>query len=59
MKSRPVAERDMPYIIAVVLLVLWGLGYGSAYTLAGFIHALLLIAAVIVLVGVLGGRKAT
>jgi len=59
MKSVPVAERDMPYIIAVVLLVLWGLGYVSAYTLGGFIHALLVIAAVIGLVGVIGGRKAT
>jgi len=58
MKSLPVAERDMLYIIAVVLLVLWGLGFASAYTLGGFIHALLVIAAVIVLVRVIGGRKA-
>jgi hypothetical protein len=58
MKSMPVAERDMLYMIAVVLLVLWGLGFVSAYTLGGFIHALLVIAAVIVLVRVIGGRKA-
>jgi hypothetical protein len=48
----------MLYMIAVVLLVLWGLGFVSAYTLGGFIHALLVTAAVIVLVRVIGGRKA-
>jgi hypothetical protein len=53
----PVKERDMLYVIAVVLLVLWGFGFVSAYTLGGFIHALLVIAAVIVLVRVIGGRK--
>jgi hypothetical protein len=57
MKSMPVKERDMLYVIAVVLLVLWGFGFVSAYTLGGFIHALLVIAAVIVLVRVIGGRK--
>jgi hypothetical protein len=58
MKSMPVRESDMLYMIAVVLLVLWGLGFVSAYTLGGFIHALLVTAAVIVLVRVIGGRKA-
>ena len=58
MKALSVAERDMLYIIAVVLLVLWGLGFASATALGGFIHALLVIAAVIVLVRVIGGRKA-
>jgi hypothetical protein len=57
MKGKPVAESDTHYIIAVVLLVLWGLGFVSAYTMGGFIHALLLIAAVIVLVRVIGGRE--
>jgi hypothetical protein len=57
MKPLTVRERDMLYVIAVVLLVLWGLGFVSAYTLGGFIHALLVIAAVIVLVRVIGGRK--
>jgi hypothetical protein len=57
MKSMPVAESHMLYMIAVVLLVLWGLGFVSAYTMGGFIHALLVIAAVIVLVRVISGRK--
>jgi uncharacterized protein DUF5670 len=57
MKTRPVAESDLLYIIAVALLVLWGLGFASAYTIGGFIHALLLIAAAIVLVRMIGGRR--
>jgi hypothetical protein len=57
MKSLPVRERDMLYVIAVVLLVLWGFGFVSAYTMGGFVHALLVIAAVIVLVRVIGARE--
>jgi hypothetical protein len=47
----------MLYTIAVVLLVLWALGLVSAYTMGGFIHALLVIAVVVVLVRVISGRK--
>jgi hypothetical protein len=48
----------MLYTIAVVLLVLWALGLVSAYTMGGFIHALLVIAVVVVLVRVISGRSA-
>jgi hypothetical protein len=48
----------MLYTIAVVLLVLWALGFVSAYTMGGFIHALLVVAVVIVLVRVISGRRA-
>ena len=47
----------MLYTIAVVLLVLWALGLVSAYTMGGFIHALLVIAVVVVLVRVINGRN--
>ena len=47
----------MLYTIAVVLLVLWALGLVSAYTMGGFIHALLVIAVVVVLLRVISGRK--
>jgi hypothetical protein len=47
----------MLYTIAVVLLVLWALGLVSAYTMGGFIHALLVIAVVVVLIRVISGRK--
>ena len=47
----------MLYTIALVLLVLWALGFVSAYTLGGFIHVLFIIAVVVVLVRVISGRK--
>ncbi len=47
----------MLYTIAVVLLVLWLLGLVSSYTIGGFIHILLVIAVVMFLVGVIGGRR--
>lgn len=43
--------------IAIVLVLLWLLGWVSAYTLGGFIHVLLVIALVIVLVRVIRGRR--
>ena len=48
----------MLYTIAVVLLILWLLGLVSSYTIGGFIHVLLVIAIVMVLLRVIGGRKA-
>ena len=47
----------MLYTIAVVLLILWLLGLVSSYTIGGFIHILLVIAVVMFLVGLIGGRK--
>jgi hypothetical protein len=48
----------MLWTIAVILLVLWGLGLVSSYTLGGFIHVLLVVALVVFLVGVIQGRRA-
>lgn len=48
----------MLYTIAVVLLILWLLGLVSSYTIGGFIHILLVIAIVVILLGVISGRKA-
>ena len=48
----------MLYTIAVVLVLLWLLGFASAYTMGGFIHVLLVIALVVVLLRVIGGRSA-
>jgi hypothetical protein len=47
----------MLYTIAIVLLILWLLGLVSSYTIGGFIHVLLVIAIVVVLLRVIGGRK--
>ncbi len=47
----------MLYTIAVVLIILWLLGLVSSYTMGGLIHALLVIAIVVVLLRVISGRK--
>jgi len=47
----------MLYTIAIVLLILWLLGFVSAYTMGGFIHVLLVIAIVVILLRVISGRK--
>jgi len=48
----------MLYTIAMVLVILWLLGLVTGMTMGGFIHALLLIALIMVLVNVMSGRKA-
>jgi Family of unknown function (DUF5670) len=47
----------MLWTIFVILLVLWGLGLMTSYTMGGFIHILLVIAIVVVLVRVIQGRR--
>jgi hypothetical protein len=47
----------MLWTICVVLIVLWLLGMVTAYTMGGLIHILLVIAIIVVLVNVIGGRK--
>ena len=44
--------------LAAILLVLWGLGLVTSYTMGGFIHILLVIAVVEVLIHVVQARKA-
>lgn len=43
--------------IAIILIILWLLGVVSSYTLSGFIHALLVIAVVVILIRVIQGRR--
>ena len=47
----------MLYTIGVILLVLWALGLVSGYTMGGVIHALLVIALIVVAVQVIQGRR--
>jgi hypothetical protein len=47
----------MLWTIAIVLIVLWGLGLVTSYTMGGFIHILLVVAVVAVLVRLITGRK--
>ena len=43
--------------IAIILIVLWLLGVVSATTMGGFIHILLVIAVVLILLRLIGGRR--
>jgi hypothetical protein len=47
----------MLWTIALLLLVLWGVGLVSSVTMGGFIHVLLVAAVVIVLVRLIQGRS--
>lgn len=47
----------MLWTLAIVLLILWALGFGVFKVAGGLIHLLLVIAIVVVLVRVLTGRK--
>jgi hypothetical protein len=47
----------MLWTIFVILLVLWLLGVVSSYTLGGFIHLLLVLALVVLLINIIGGRR--
>ena len=47
----------MLWTIAVILLVLWGLGLVTSHTMGGFINVLLVIAIVVVLVRIIQGRR--
>jgi hypothetical protein len=47
----------MLWTICVILLVLWLLGLVSGYTMGGVIHALLVIALVVVVVQLIQGRR--
>ena len=43
--------------IAIIMVILWLLGIVTSNTMGGFIHALLVIAVVVILVRVIRGRR--
>jgi hypothetical protein len=47
----------MLYTIAVILIILWLLGFLTSYTMGGVIHILLVIAVIMILVRLISGRK--
>lgn len=47
----------MLYTIAVILLILWALGLVTSVTAGGLVHALLVVAVILVIVQLLRGRK--
>lgn len=58
MPSR-MTRKELPvlYTIAIVLLILWALGLVTSVTMGGLVHALLVIAVIVVVVQLLRGRK--
>jgi hypothetical protein len=48
----------MLWTLALILLILWGLGMFTSYTVGGLIHILLVVALVMVVVRVIQGRRA-
>lgn len=49
----------MLWTLAVLFVVLWGLGLVTSYTMGGFIHILLVLAVVAVAVRLIQGRRLT
>ena len=47
----------MLYTLAVILLIAWLLGLVGTYTIGAFVHVLLVVALVLLLVGMLSGRR--
>ena len=50
-------ESNMLWTIFVILLILWGLGLMTGYTMGGVVHILLVIAIVVVLIQVIQARR--
>jgi hypothetical protein len=48
----------MLYTIAVVLLVLWILGFATSFTAGGLLHVLLVLAVIVVAYQLITGRRA-
>jgi hypothetical protein len=52
-----VRRADMLETIAIVLVIMWILGFVTSNTMGGFIHILLVIAVVVILLRVIQGRR--
>jgi hypothetical protein len=47
----------MLWTITIVLFILWALGLVTGYTLAGWIHILLVFALIVLIFNLIGGRR--
>ncbi len=47
---------NLLYIVAVVLIILWAVGY-LGYNAGGLIHILLIIAVIVIILRVISGRR--
>ena len=49
----------MLYTIALVLVILWLLGLVTSYTMGGLLHILLVVAIIMIVFNLIGGRRAS
>jgi len=47
----------MLWTVAIILVVLWLIGFITSYTFGGFIHILLVIAVIVIVVNLIQGRR--
>jgi len=47
----------MLWTIFVILFLMWALGMLTSYTMGGFLHILLVLALIVVVINLLGGRR--
>jgi hypothetical protein len=57
LQSQALEGDTMLYTLAVILLIAWLLGIVGTYTIGAFVHALLVIAIVLFVVGLISGRR--
>jgi hypothetical protein len=50
-------DYKMLWTITIVLFILWALGLVTGYTLAGWIHILLVFALIVLIFNLIGGRR--
>ena len=50
-------RKNMLWTLAVILLVLWMLGLATSYTMGGLVHALLVVALVVIVIQIIQGRR--
>jgi hypothetical protein len=50
-------EHGRMLTLAIILLILWALGFITSYTMGGLIHLLLIVAIVIIVIRVIQGRR--
>jgi hypothetical protein len=53
----PERGENMLWTIAIILALLWLLGFITSYTLGGFIHVLLVVAVVVIVIRIIQGRR--
>lgn len=53
---KTITMRNILYIIAVILLIGWAIGF-FAYSLGSVIHILLVIAVIVILLNIIQGRR--